>query len=150
MNPATSNNSVVVRTAGLAIVGLIVIGTIVHFADYFILGRIPVTNLSASQLSTAVAKGIGSTPSGSKPVVGKDFTIQSVHYFVTNTWAVVFVTKNGNNAVLVEHKQNGSYTTVLGPGTTFSANSLPSSLPTSVVFYLNSQGLINNGTTTAE
>ena len=129
---------------------LILVSVGVHFARYVILHRLPVTDLPISQVSTAASQSL-TVASGANPIVGKNYTINSVNYFDNGSWAIVNVQPINNYAspaTIIMRKQADSYRTVLGPGSNFSSNSVQN-LPTPVLYYLNSHSLVSDSTTAA-
>lgn len=149
MTPDVNNKTNYIKPF-VIVVGILVVAVVGgHYGDSLILGRVPVIKLSPSPLTNTISQSLGANASGTVPAVNKNFSIHSITYFLNNTWAVVYVTpinNDANNAIVVVHKNNGRYTTVLGPGTEFPADSLPQ-LPTQVLFYLNSQGMVSNEST---
>jgi hypothetical protein len=130
----------------LLVVGLVALGTGVHFARYYILDRAPVVTLQKGALASTVSQSLTNSPDNVAPVIGKNYTIQSVTYFDNDAWAVVRINPVNNYAspaVIVLHLQNGSYKTILGPGSSFPSSSAQN-VPTTVLYYLNSHKLTTN------
>jgi hypothetical protein len=129
------------------IAGLIGLVVITLLTKSVLLQGLPVTSLgSAPPIAGAVSQSLGLSASrAALPVFGKDYTLQDVHYFYNNEWAVATVapTKpDADTVIVIVQKINGVYQTVLGPGTIFSSSYLYT-LPPDVGQYLNKQGVLH-------
>jgi flagellar basal body-associated protein FliL len=71
-------------------------------------------------------------------------TITSIAYFNNNVWAVVVFQTDGNIGIVVTqyNAQYGSWETLLGPGTTFTTDSLQG-IPQNVQDYLTANNYVN-------
>ena len=98
-----------------------------------------------SAMSAYVEPALVNPGSTSLPLENSGFKILKTDYEDNSSWAIVTVSKAGNQATLIFKKINGVYSLVLGPGTTFPVSSTYV-MPASVVSYLNSYGLVLNGT----
>ena len=126
------------RYISLFIILIVIVASSVVLKN-IILGNAKVISLNNDLISGVVSTSLQKT-SGSTylPIVNKDFSIGSVHYFDSNNWVVVSLLPVGTSAdpgTIVLKDVNGSYQTFFGP-----ANSLQnvdlSSLPADVVTYL--------------
>jgi hypothetical protein len=135
------------RRIGIIISFLVLLVVFSTIFKNVILDGTPQTRLhSAPPLAGTISQSIIPPQSkGILPVVGKNFNITSTHYLDNRQWVVVSVSSipDNNSAVLVLQELDGNYQVVLGPGTLFLASDVQF-MPTEVVNYLLSQGLVSN------
>lgn len=127
----------------LSLIILVVISLILKNT---ILGGLPLRTLQAAPpLSGVVSQSLANFGTeDSLPVAGKDYKFQGVHYFDSQSYAVVSVAPIKNttdSGILVLQRFNGFYQVILGPGTAFSASDVHN-LPADVVQYLKGRVLI--------
>lgn len=114
-------------------------------ARVLILGGVnPVALHSADPLVGRISQALTSTNQVSLPIPGKDYTVQSTHYFDNKTWVVATIKGNGNtitDGLFVLSQVNGTYNVILGPGTSF-PRSATLAMPTDVQQYLYNGGYL--------
>lgn len=128
--------------AQLIFVILLLIG--IGVIPQLLVGSTPVVQLSKAQaLGGEIAQAIGPDDNHHLLTPGKDLIINSIKYFDGTTWAVASIhTANVSDEALAVLQQNsGTYTVVLGPGTSFAHSDL-TKLPDDVSNYLVTKGAV--------
>lgn len=102
--------------------------------------------LPSSPVSQAISQAVNSSSYAEKTFVeGKDYTLSNPRYFDNQTWfasALELRLESGQNdraLIVLKQASDGSYKTVLGPGTSFTADQMIG-FPQDVVTYINTGG----------
>lgn len=107
-------------------------------------GANPVVLSAGPPLGGEVSQAIGVQDNAKLLVAGKDYTLGTPQYFQNKNWVVTSVNRpNIGTAYVILQRHDSVYTAVLGPGTAFAQNYIQA-LPTDVVHYLDTKGLLYN------
>jgi hypothetical protein len=138
------------RQPFFVIAGIILFIAAIFGVRLLILGGVaetPLADNSAAQQASGSLSNSADTLQPDKPplVAGTDYTFGDTHYFDNDQWLVAKVTltsvQDSDSALIVMRRQNGTYQTMLGPGTAFSGESLQQ-IPKDVAAYLRSLGAV--------
>lgn len=88
-----------------------------------VLDNVGYVSLPNNQISIDVSKNLISSSSPNFiPIEGYNFKISNIKYFYNQNWAIVYIQPINNwsdSSILILHKINGGYKTVLGPDSSF-------------------------------
>lgn len=132
------------QTARLLLI-CVVLGVLSLVAPLIVYGGArPATLAAGATLGGEVSQAIGVQDNGKLLVAGKDYSLGTPQYFQGKDWVVISLARpNVGGAYVILHRQDGLYTSVLGPGTAFAQN-YTRALPSDLVQYLGSKGLLYN------
>lgn len=108
-------------------------------------GARPVNLPDAPPLAGQVSQAFAVGSSKNLPVMGKDYSVQNIHYFDSHTWLVANIkslSTDGSDGIIVMQQEGGIYLPMLGPGSAF-ADTQIISLPADVAAYLTGLGAVD-------